>query len=60
MRVTITKFRQGDFWHEPVREGQALDLPDEVAQYLIGVGAAVQDAPAEDAEPAKLVKGKAA
>ena len=29
MRVTITRFRQGDFWHEPVRESQVLDLPDE-------------------------------
>jgi hypothetical protein len=57
MRVTITKFRQGDFWHEPVREGQELDLPDEVGQYLINVGAAV---PAEDAKPAKPAKGKAA
>lgn len=60
MRVTITRFRQGDFWHEPVREGQTLNLPDEVGQYLIGVGVAVPDAPAEDAKPAKPAKSKAA
>jgi len=53
MRVTITKFRQGDFWHEPVREGQVLDLPDEVGQYLIDLGAAEAEAPAKEPKPAK-------
>jgi len=56
MLVEIVAFRQGDFWHEPVREGQVLDLPDEVAQYLIDVGAAKITEPVE--QP-KAAKGKA-
>lgn len=56
MRVEIVAFRQGDFWHEPVRAGQVLELPDKVAQYLIDVGAAKVDEPVD--EP-KAAKGKA-
>ncbi|WP_347264667.1 hypothetical protein [Nitrobacter sp.] len=60
MRVKIVTFRQGDFWPDAVHPGQVLDLPGEVGQYLIEVGAAVADAPTEDAEkPAKPAKGKA-
>lgn len=52
MLVKITAFRQGDFWHQPVYAGQVLELPDETASYLLGVGAA--ELAGEAGEPAEL------
>ena len=40
MQVTITAYRRGWFWPEPVRPGQTLDMPGDVAEYLSAVGAA--------------------
>ena len=58
MLVEIIAFRQGDFWPDAVHPGQVLDLPDDVARYLIEVGAATE--PASEKQPAlDKPKGKA-
>ena len=63
MKVTITAYRRGWFWPEPVQPGQVLEMPEDVAEYLIGVDAAVpaaetEDAPAAETEDAPAVKGR--
>jgi hypothetical protein len=40
-RVRMTADRQGWFWPTPLAAGQEYDLPADVANYLVEVGAAL-------------------
>jgi hypothetical protein len=39
-RIKMLRFRQGWFWNEALYDDREYELPDEVTEYLLGLGVA--------------------